>query len=192
MRNLIQCIKINSVEEAEEILKAAGTEDLFEKARTEGEMHPNGKLVWTEYKPGKFDWRVAKKGGSKATTVRADASKTQSDGTPIVGRGANDFDMTKKTKSGNVDVKWGVFELSLQNRAGETVASKLKEYKSADKSQRTKTLAIFDNKHDADELASDIRFDIRDSRMDTSREVRSGLWKRAVAVRKVDSEGYLL
>jgi hypothetical protein len=34
-------------------------EDLIEKAaqRNVGDVHSNGKWVWTEYKPGKFDWR---------------------------------------------------------------------------------------------------------------------------------------
>lgn len=70
MKTLIQDIKINSVEEAEEILKAAGTEDLFEKAHTDGEMHPNGKWVWrSSANNGKGDWRVAneKKGKSGST-----------------------------------------------------------------------------------------------------------------------------
>lgn len=63
--DLISAIHIGSVREAEEILKAAGTEgDLFEKARKVGDIHPNGKWVWTEYKPGKFDWRGIK-GGAK-------------------------------------------------------------------------------------------------------------------------------
>ena len=37
--------------------------DVIEKAvqRKVGDMHPNGKWVWTEYKPGKFDWRPPKK-----------------------------------------------------------------------------------------------------------------------------------
>ena len=46
------------------IAKSLGVEggyDEIEKARNVGDMHPNGKWVWTEYKPGKFDWRVAKK-----------------------------------------------------------------------------------------------------------------------------------
>lgn len=29
--------------------------------RKVGDLHPNGKWVWTEYQPGKFDWRVIKK-----------------------------------------------------------------------------------------------------------------------------------
>lgn len=62
MKTLIQSIEISSVKEAEEILKAAGTEDLFEKAHFDGEMHPNGKLVWrSSANNGKGDWRVAKK-----------------------------------------------------------------------------------------------------------------------------------
>ena len=28
---------------------------------TVGEVHPNGKWVWTEYKEGKFDWRFISK-----------------------------------------------------------------------------------------------------------------------------------
>ena len=34
----------------------------FEKANEVGDIHPNGKWVWKEYKPGKYDWRTAKKG----------------------------------------------------------------------------------------------------------------------------------
>lgn len=36
--------------------------DDIEKARAVGEFHANGKWVWTEYQPGKYDWRTAKKG----------------------------------------------------------------------------------------------------------------------------------
>ena len=46
------------------IAKSLGIEggyDEIEKARNVGDIHPNGKWVWAEYKPGKFDWRVAKK-----------------------------------------------------------------------------------------------------------------------------------
>lgn len=40
------------------------------KKHTVGEVHPNGKWVWTEYKEGKFDWRGIK------TTTAAPAAKT--------------------------------------------------------------------------------------------------------------------
>lgn len=40
----------------------AKKEDVIEKAvsRKVGDAHPNGKWIWTEYKPGKFDWRPIK------------------------------------------------------------------------------------------------------------------------------------
>ena len=51
-----------------------GNEDL-EKAHQVGDIHPNGKWVWTEYKPVKFDWRPPKKRGSAdETSERSDAS----------------------------------------------------------------------------------------------------------------------
>ena len=51
-----------------------GNEDL-EKAHQVGDIHPNGKWVWTEYKPGKFDWRPPKKrAGADETSERSDAS----------------------------------------------------------------------------------------------------------------------
>lgn len=52
----------------ENLKKAFGgtLEDEIEKARPRvhrqvGDIHPNGKWVWTEYKPGKFEWRTIKK-----------------------------------------------------------------------------------------------------------------------------------
>ena len=66
-RNLISQINIDSFQEAEDILKAAGTEDLFEKAKhQDGDMHPNGKWVWvSSANGGKGDWRT--KGGRTHT-----------------------------------------------------------------------------------------------------------------------------
>ncbi len=58
-------------------------EDVIEKAvsRKVGDAHPNGKWIWTEYKPGKFDWRPIK-------------NSKQSDGSSSVGD-----DGAKKTPS---------------------------------------------------------------------------------------------
>jgi hypothetical protein len=65
-RELNQNMEIDSVEEAEEILKAAGTEDIFEKAHVHGEVHPNGRWYWdSNVSGGKGDWRVIKKRGEK-------------------------------------------------------------------------------------------------------------------------------
>lgn len=56
----------------------AKKEDIIEKAvqRKVGDMHPNGKWVWTEYKPGKFDWRPAKNssGGTGSVSGSSDTS----------------------------------------------------------------------------------------------------------------------
>lgn len=55
--------------------------DVIEKAvqRKVGDMHPNGKWVWTEYKPGKFDWRPPKKN-------TAGAAGGSSSGSPDTGK----------------------------------------------------------------------------------------------------------
>lgn len=60
----------------------AKKEDIIEKAvqRKVGDMHPNGKWVWTEYKPGKFDWRPPKKNASVRTDSGSGSSDTSSGG----------------------------------------------------------------------------------------------------------------
>lgn len=67
----------------------AKKEEIIEKAvsRQVGDMHKNGKWVWTEYKPGKFDWRPVK-------------NKQQSGGGSSSGGGDDDdAGTTKKTPS---------------------------------------------------------------------------------------------
>ena len=49
-------------------------DDEFNKAHKVGDIHPNGKWVWTEIKPGKFDWRVIKK--TKGSTSNSKVSPT--------------------------------------------------------------------------------------------------------------------
>lgn len=44
-----------------------GSDDL-EKAHKVGDIHPNGKWVWTQLPSGRFDWRVIKKTAQPATT----------------------------------------------------------------------------------------------------------------------------
>lgn len=57
--SLIDEIKIKSLSDAQEILKAAGTEDIFEKAHKDGDLHPNGKWVWvSSANGGRGDWRT--------------------------------------------------------------------------------------------------------------------------------------
>ena len=57
--SLIDEIKIKSLSDAQEILKSAGSEDIFEKAHKDGDLHPNGKWVWVSSAAGgKGDWRT--------------------------------------------------------------------------------------------------------------------------------------
>ena len=59
---LLDNIQINGFEDAFDILKAAGLEDIFEKAHNVGDLFfRDGKTyVYTEFSPGKFDWRIVK------------------------------------------------------------------------------------------------------------------------------------
>jgi hypothetical protein len=41
----------------------------LEKAHNVGDIHPNGKWVWTQLPSGKFDWRVIKKNADNAATA---------------------------------------------------------------------------------------------------------------------------
>lgn len=62
MGNILDNIQINGFEDAIDILKAAGLEDIFEKAHNVGDLFfRDGKTyVYTEFSPGKFDWRIVK------------------------------------------------------------------------------------------------------------------------------------
>lgn len=46
----------------------------LEKAHNVGDIHPNGKWVWTQLPSGKFDWRVIKKNAGNADTSAPQAT----------------------------------------------------------------------------------------------------------------------
>lgn len=68
MKNVMDDIRIDSLQEAKEILKAAGAEfssDYIEKGRPRklqvGQSHPlNPNLVWTDLGNGSYGWRSRK------------------------------------------------------------------------------------------------------------------------------------
>jgi hypothetical protein len=64
-------------------------EDLIEKAvvRNVGDIHPNGEWVWTEYKPGKFNWRVIKNKNRQSKS--SDNSSNQTHLKPIAQQKSN-------------------------------------------------------------------------------------------------------
>lgn len=75
--DLIKDIEINGVEQAENILKSAGSEQLFQKAHKQGDIHPNGKWYWeSSAAKGKGDWRVIKKTTAKPSSQSGGTSTT--------------------------------------------------------------------------------------------------------------------
>ena len=102
--SLIDDIKINSLSDAQEILKAAGTEDLFEKAHKDGDLHPNGKWVWVSSAGGKGDWRTL-----NGRTHKKHQSANAAEGGSSVGSGAGGkssaTQRSTKTKQTSTKVK---------------------------------------------------------------------------------------
>ena len=49
----------------------------FEKAHQVGDIHPNGKWVWTQLPSGKFDWRVIKKQSQSTVPSQQNVNKQQ-------------------------------------------------------------------------------------------------------------------
>lgn len=50
--------KTEEVEEAEKAEKVENSTTTRRSKKEVGDIHPNGKWIWREYQPGKFDWRV--------------------------------------------------------------------------------------------------------------------------------------
>lgn len=48
----------------------------FEKAHQVGDIHPNGKWVWTQLPSGKFDWRVRKQSSAPSASSAASSAQT--------------------------------------------------------------------------------------------------------------------
>lgn len=57
-----------------------GNEDL-EKAHQVGDIHPNGKWVWTQLPSGKYDWRVIKKKQDKLMATQSQKTEEAKEGT---------------------------------------------------------------------------------------------------------------
>lgn len=141
--SLIDEIKIKSLSEAQEILKAAGSEDIFEKAHKDGDLHPNGKWVWVSSAAGgKGDWRtlngrthkkhqaanatggsgLAANGGSGQTNVKSkdNTNKNADSGENL----DSETSTTKKVKS---DFDKTAIEQSLKKNNGKLVGVKEKD-----------------------------------------------------------------
>ena len=141
--SLIDEIKIKSLSEAQEILKAAGTEDIFEKAHKDGDLHPNGKWVWVSSAAGgKGDWRtlngrthkkhqasgIVGSGTVSSSAVNSTGSGNSVGGNKSVntttGASSKNTSTTKKVKS---DFDKTAIEQSLKKNNGKLVGVKEKD-----------------------------------------------------------------
>lgn len=81
---MFEDINSHRVAVAEQIQKAMEigfTGNELEKAHKVGDVHPNGKWVWTQLPSGKFDWRVIKKtSAGSGTAAPSTAQKTAQSG----------------------------------------------------------------------------------------------------------------
>lgn len=59
----VRGLKVKKSVKATSEHKEAASKQQKQAKHNVGDLHPNGKWVWTEYKPGKFDWRGIPKDG---------------------------------------------------------------------------------------------------------------------------------
>ena len=69
----VKGLKVKKSVKATSEHKEAASKPQKQAKHNVGDLHPNGKWVWTEYKTGKFDWRGIPKDGK---TVKAQAKKS--------------------------------------------------------------------------------------------------------------------
>ena len=120
--SLIDEIKIKSLSEAQEILKAAGSEDIFdfEKAHKDGDLHPNGKWVWVSSAAGgKGDWR----------TLNGRTHQKH-----MAAQGGNDIYRVKKTETYSHDINGVSVNVSKNKDGSYTLEANGKKVKSDDPS----------------------------------------------------------
>lgn len=100
--DLINHLSVNSTADALDILKSAGGEDIFEKAKhQDGDMHPNGKWVWVaSANGGRGDWRThGGRAHSKAgASVGGATVKTQPKKSPTPKTEKEEREKTKQKK----------------------------------------------------------------------------------------------
>lgn len=142
--SLIDEIKIKSFSDAQEILKAAGTEDIldFEKAHKDGDLHPNGKWVWvSSANGGRGDWRTlngrthkkhqaANAAGGNGVVSGSAASTTTGGKSPSVKTTSS-----KSKKSSSVKIDMDTIDQDEYNRI-------YKQAKSVDKQGRSMALSV--------------------------------------------------
>lgn len=107
--------------------------DLEKAKHQDGDMHPNGKWVWRQSaNGGKGDWRVAKPGGSKATSGGAAANADTTSKPKGNAKSTSDFDSLSSAKTQLEVNKFWENLLTSNSGKGKNLAGKLlssmKEY----------------------------------------------------------------
>lgn len=138
----------------------------FEKARhIVGDIHPNGKLVWTQLPSGKYDWRVIKRGsGAQAKSefrggVKKDErGKFKSPSSSDEERKLNkefQYHFRRITRRGNTTDDWDAFsEFFLDN------SSNTNAYYDLDKMQRFRD---FVKNKEKEGVSLDLKYNIEDA-----------------------------
>lgn len=134
--SLIDEIKIKSLSEAHEILKAAGEEDLFEKAHKDGDLHPNGKWVWVSSAAGgKGDWRTLNGRTHKKHQSESGGSSTGVSSVSSSSRKVN-------SSQNNVNIRTDLPKIDMDTIDQDEYNRAYKEAKSANKLGRTMGLSV--------------------------------------------------
>lgn len=134
-------------EELEKALGAGydtnGEDGNIEKAHQVGDIHPNGKWVWTQLPSGKYDWRTIKKNTAEKKQEETGGSKEVDDFMDKVKTFNSKYTDTSKvsvikTPKGNWDVSYDGHRLGgiMADQLSEKTAKKmgwLKEEKKEDK-----------------------------------------------------------
>lgn len=111
-------------EELEKALGAGydpnGEDGNVEKAHQVGDIHPNGKWVWTQLPSGKYDWRTIKKNTSEKKQEETGGSKEVDDFMDKVKTFNSKYNDTSKvsvikTPKGNWDVSYNGHRLGIIN-----------------------------------------------------------------------------
>lgn len=138
-KSLISQINIGSVSEAEDIIKAAGSEELFEKAQPGDEREYQGRIyVYGTTKSGKMGWKVKEKakraqgtptssaGGSSTTQKKTTAESRKIYNTIL---GINNTGTTVRETSDAFEVKFDPNDFKTHGKVSQAVSQIVRYYR---------------------------------------------------------------
>lgn len=137
-KSLMSQINIGSVSEAEDIIKAAGSEELFEKAKPGDEREYQGRMyVYGTTKSGKMGWKVKEKvkRGGTATSSAGGSSTTQKKTTAESRKiyntilGINNTGTTVRETSDAFEVKFDPNDFKTHGKVSQTVSQIVRYYR---------------------------------------------------------------